>query len=126
MSLQSSIIVGLCRDVHHKVDWVYTEVNTVLRAVWSEINESILMTFYIGEDCLLKHVSVYFNFDMYWYIIIDMKLTPFQWILGAFPLGVKWQGQEPEQSPPTSGKIKKTWFCTSTHLYVLMAWCLFS
>jgi hypothetical protein len=39
---------------------------------------------------------------------------------GSFP-GVKRQGREADQSPPTSAEVKKMWIYTSTPPYVFMA-----
>jgi hypothetical protein len=43
---------------------------------------------------------------------------------GGFPLEVKWQGHEADQSPPSSAKVKNALSYTSTPQYVFMAWCL--
>jgi hypothetical protein len=44
---------------------------------------------------------------------------------GSFP-GVKRQGHETDQSPPTSAEVKKMWIYTFTPPYVFMAYCLIS
>jgi hypothetical protein len=40
---------------------------------------------------------------------------------GLFPPGVKRQGREANDLPPTSAEVKKTWIYTSTPLYVFMS-----
>jgi len=47
----------------------------------------------------------------------DHKESPIQWVPGA-----KWHGHEIDHSPTSSVKVKNAWSCTSTSLYVLMAW----
>jgi hypothetical protein len=37
---------------------------------------------------------------------------PIQWVLGALSLGVKQNGCEADNSPPTSAKVKKAWVYT--------------
>jgi hypothetical protein len=37
-----------------------------------------------------------------------------QWVPGALSLGVKRQGLEADNSPPTSPEVKKMWIFTST------------
>jgi hypothetical protein len=49
---------------------------------------------------------------------------PIQWVPGALSLGVKRPGHEADHSPPSSAEVKDEWSCTSTLLYVFMAWCL--
>jgi hypothetical protein len=39
---------------------------------------------------------------------------------GSFP-GVKRQGREADDSPPTSAEVKKMWIYTSIPLHVIMA-----
>jgi hypothetical protein len=51
---------------------------------------------------------------------------PIQWVPAAFPPGVKRQGREADNSPPTSAEVKKTWIYTSTLPYAFMAYCLIS
>jgi hypothetical protein len=49
---------------------------------------------------------------------------PIQWVSRALSPGVKRPGREPDHSPPTNAKIKKTWIYTSTPSYVFMEQCL--
>jgi hypothetical protein len=49
---------------------------------------------------------------------------PVQWVPGALSLGVKLQGREADQSPPSSAEIKNAWSYFSNTQYVFMAWCL--
>jgi hypothetical protein len=48
------------------------------------------------------------------------------WVLGLSSPGVKQQGCEADHSPPTSGKVKKTWTYTCSPLCIFIAWCLIS
>jgi hypothetical protein len=46
---------------------------------------------------------------------------PIEWVPRALSLGVKRQGLEANNSPPTIAEVKKTWIYTSTPQYVFMA-----
>jgi hypothetical protein len=39
---------------------------------------------------------------------------PIQWVPGALSPGLKRQGREAENSPPTSAEVKKIWIYTSS------------
>jgi hypothetical protein len=55
---------------------------------------------------------------------LEPSQPPIQWIPGAFSLGIKWLGREPDHSPPSNAEVKNAWSYTSTPQYVFMAWCL--
>jgi hypothetical protein len=46
---------------------------------------------------------------------------PIQWVPGALSPGVRQQGREADNSPPTSAEVKKMWIYTYTPSYVFMA-----
>jgi len=39
--------------------------------------------------------------------VLGPTQPPIQWIAGALPLGVKWQGHEADHSPPSSAEAKE-------------------
>jgi hypothetical protein len=45
---------------------------------------------------------------------------PIKWVQGAISPGVKQQGREGGNSPPTSAEVKKMWIYTSTPAYAFM------
>jgi hypothetical protein len=47
---------------------------------------------------------------------------PIQSVPGALDLGVEWAGDEAENSPLSSTEGKNKWSCTSSSLYVFMAY----
>ena len=48
--------------------------------------------------------------------------VPFiEWIPEAFTLALKWLGREADHSPPSSGKVKNEWRCSSPPAYPFMA-----
>jgi hypothetical protein len=47
--------------------------------------------------------------------------TPIQWVPGALSPEVKRPVRKADQSPPTSGEVKKMWIYTSTPPYTFIA-----
>jgi hypothetical protein len=47
--------------------------------------------------------------------------SPIQWVPGALSPSIKRPGHEADHSPPTSGKVKKTWVYSFTPPYTFMA-----
>jgi hypothetical protein len=43
---------------------------------------------------------------------------------GVFSPGIKRLGRETDLSPPSSAEVRNAWSYTSTHPYVIVAWCL--
>jgi hypothetical protein len=49
---------------------------------------------------------------------------PIQWVRGALSLGIKWPGNEADNSTPASAEVKKMWIYTLSLPYAFMAQCL--
>jgi hypothetical protein len=54
--------------------------------------------------------------------VLGPTQPPIQWVPGTLSPGVKRQGRRFDHSPPTGGKVKKTWIYTSTPPYAF-SWC---
>jgi hypothetical protein len=46
---------------------------------------------------------------------VGFTQPPIQWVLGPLSPGVKRQGREADDSPPTSAEVKKMWIY---HIYI--------
>jgi hypothetical protein len=69
-----------------------------------------------SSPCRVKN----FLFSMYSRPALGPNQPCIQWVLGALSLGVKRPGCEADRWPPTSAKVMKIWFYTSTPPYVFM------
>jgi hypothetical protein len=58
-----------------------------------------------------------FHFSMSSIPVLGSTQPPIQWVLGALSPGVKRQGCEADNSPPTNAEVKKMWVSTSTPPY---------